>query len=90
MMRRLAAGEHVNDADLDWPNIAEEIETVGRSERAVLRSRILDVIEHLMRLQSSPATEPRLGGRKPTTALVQRSRTRSTTAPDCAQRSADL
>jgi hypothetical protein len=61
LLRRLAAGERVNDADLDWPNIAEEIETVGRSERAALRNRILNVIEHLMKLQSSPATEPRLG-----------------------------
>ncbi len=61
LLRRLAAGERVNDADLDWPNIAEEIETVGRSERAALRSHILNVIEHLMKLQSSPATEPRPG-----------------------------
>ena len=38
LLRRLAAGERVNDADLDWPNIAEEIETVGRSERAILSS----------------------------------------------------
>ena len=28
LLRRMAAGEHVND-DLDWPNIAKEIETVG-------------------------------------------------------------
>ena len=33
LLRRLAAGERVNETDLDWPNIAEEIETVGRSER---------------------------------------------------------
>lgn len=37
LLRRLAAGERVNDADLDWPNIAEEIETLGRSERGSLR-----------------------------------------------------
>jgi hypothetical protein len=61
LLRRLAAGERVNDADLDWPNIAEEIETVGRSERAAVRSHILDVIEHLMKLQASPAQEPRAG-----------------------------
>ena len=33
LLRPLAAGERVNDADLNWPNIAEEIETLGRSER---------------------------------------------------------
>jgi hypothetical protein len=61
LLRRLAAGERVNDADLDWPNIAEEIETVGRSERAALRSHIANVIEHLIKLQASPAMEPRAG-----------------------------
>ena len=59
LLRRLAAGEHVKD--LDWPNIAEAIETVGRSERAALRSHILNVIEHLMKLQASLAVEPRAG-----------------------------
>jgi hypothetical protein len=59
LLRRLAAGERVNDADLDWPNIAEEIETVGRSERAAVRSHILNVLEHLIKLQASPAGEPR-------------------------------
>jgi len=59
LLRRLAAGERVNDADLDWPNIAEEIETVGRSERAAVASHIANIIEHLIKLQASPATEPR-------------------------------
>jgi hypothetical protein len=61
LLRRLAAGERVNDADLDWRNIAEEIETLGRSERAALRSHILNVIEHLMKLHASPASQPRAG-----------------------------
>jgi uncharacterized protein DUF29 len=61
LLRRLAAGERVNDADLDWPNIAEEIETVGRSERSAVASHIANIIEHLIKLAASPATEPRLG-----------------------------
>jgi hypothetical protein len=61
LLRRLAAGERVNDADLDWPNIAEEIETVGRSERAAVASHIANIIEHLIKLEASPATEPRAG-----------------------------
>ena len=61
LLRRLAAGERVNDADLDWPNIAEEIESVGRSERSALSSHIGNVIEHLIKLQASPAIEPRGG-----------------------------
>jgi hypothetical protein len=61
LLRRLAGGERVNDADLDWPNIAEEIESVGRSERSALSSHIGNVLEHLIKLQISPATEPRAG-----------------------------
>jgi len=29
LLRRRAAGELVNDRHLDWPNIAEEIESAG-------------------------------------------------------------
>ena len=61
LLRRLAAGDAANDADLDWPNIAEEIETVGRSERTAVASHIANIIEHLIKLQVSPAIEPRAG-----------------------------
>ena len=61
LLRRLAAGERINNADLDWPNIAEEIESVGRSERSALSSHIGNVLEHLIKLQISSATEPRAG-----------------------------
>jgi hypothetical protein len=64
LLRRLAAGERVNDGDLDWPNIAEEIETVGRSERTALSSHISNILEHLIKLQISPATDPRAGWRE--------------------------
>ena len=37
---RRAAGELVNDADLDWRNIAEEIESVGGNTRRELRNRM--------------------------------------------------
>jgi hypothetical protein len=59
--RRLAAGDCVTDAELDWPNIAEEIETVGRSERSALTGHISNVIEHLIKLEISSATDPRAG-----------------------------
>ena len=63
LLRRLAAGEHVNDADLDWPNIAEEIETLGRSERGSLKNQLATIIEHLIKLEASPTREPRAGWR---------------------------
>ncbi len=58
LLRRVAAGEQVND-QIDWPNIIEEVETVGRSERAALRGHIATVLEHLIKLQASPAIDPR-------------------------------
>jgi hypothetical protein len=61
LLRRRAAGELVNEAELDWPNIAEEIEALGQSERSKLRSLIGTVIEHLIKLQASQAIEPRNG-----------------------------
>jgi Domain of unknown function DUF29 len=61
LLRRRAAGELVNDSALDWPNIAEEIESVGNSERYRIQSHIGTVIEHLIKLQASPAIDPRNG-----------------------------
>jgi hypothetical protein len=46
---------------LDWENIAEEIESLGRSQRRELRSRIAVVLEHLLKLEYSLATDPRGG-----------------------------
>jgi hypothetical protein len=57
---REAAGVGTNLA-LDWENLAEEIDSLGRSVRHELRSRISTIIEHLLKLESSPATDPRRG-----------------------------
>jgi hypothetical protein len=48
---------------LDWENLAEEIESLGRSDRRELRSQITRVLRHLLKLEVSPATEPRAGWR---------------------------
>jgi hypothetical protein len=32
LLRRRAAGHPVNDAEIDWPNVAEEIESVGNEQ----------------------------------------------------------
>jgi len=60
LLRRLAAGERVND-QVDWENVAEEIDSVGRSQRIALASHVRVVLEHLMKLQASPTREPRRG-----------------------------
>jgi hypothetical protein len=46
---------------LDWENLAEEVESLGTSQRRELRSRIANIIEHLLKLEYSPALEPRRG-----------------------------
>jgi hypothetical protein len=49
---------------LDWGNLAEEIESLGKSDRRELRSQIRQILRHLFRLAASPAREPRAGSRR--------------------------
>nr|WP_294554305.1 DUF29 domain-containing protein [uncultured Rhodopila sp.] len=63
LLRRRAVGELVNEAELDWPNIAEEIVSLATSERSRLRSHIWTVLEHLIKLQACPAMDPPRGWR---------------------------
>ena len=46
---------------LDWEHLAEEIESLGSRERREIASRIEQVVLHLLKLQHSPATDPRRG-----------------------------
>jgi hypothetical protein len=57
---RAAAGTHPNLL-IDWENVAEEIESLGRSDARELQSRLETIIEHLLKLQHSPAEDPRGG-----------------------------
>ena len=41
-------------AQLDWDNLAEEIATLGRSERSEIRSRIRVILIHLLKWQFQP------------------------------------
>ncbi len=54
LLRRRAAGELVNEADLDWPNIAEEIESVGRSELAAVKSLLTQSLLHTLKAEAWP------------------------------------
>ena len=53
LLRRLAAGERVND-ELDWANVIEEIEDVGRSELRAVRSLLRRAVEHLLKIHGWP------------------------------------
>jgi len=52
-----------SDLPLDWENLAEEIESLGKSDRRELRSQITRIQRHLLKLEVSPAAEPRAGWR---------------------------
>ncbi len=56
-----SAAREPSKVPVDWSNVAEEIECLGASERRTLASHIGTVIEHLMKLQASPASRPRRG-----------------------------
>jgi hypothetical protein len=54
LLRRLANGERVNDA-IDWENVIEEVESVGRSELAAVESQLGRAVEHLLKLHGWPS-----------------------------------
>lgn len=55
LLRRLAAGERVNDA-VDWPNVIEEVQDVGRSELRSCQSLLRQAFTHLLKLYAWPAS----------------------------------
>ena len=54
LLRRIAAGEIVNSAELDWPNIAEEIKSVGRSETRACESHLVQALVHDLKAEAWP------------------------------------
>ena len=60
-----AALRRAKDSNLpiDWENLAEEIEGLGKSDRRELTSRLRRILRHLFELEASPAPRPRAGWR---------------------------
>ena len=56
LLRRRAAGELVNDAELDWTNIAEEIESVGSEQRHAVESLLLQALIHMLKAEAWPTS----------------------------------
>ncbi len=53
LLRRLAAGERLNEA-VDWPNVIEEVQDVGRSALRSCRSLLRHALAHLLKLHAWP------------------------------------
>ncbi len=55
LLRRLARGERVND--VDWENVVEEVESVGRSEFQAVESLLDVALTHLLAVFTAPSAE---------------------------------
>ncbi|HWD57578.1 MAG TPA: DUF29 domain-containing protein [Stellaceae bacterium] len=53
-----AAAQGGSNQQLDWENLAEEIEDLAKSQSRSLRSHIRNIIVHLIKLEYSPADRP--------------------------------
>jgi hypothetical protein len=59
-----AAADGGSNQLLDWGNLAEEIESLGTSQRSALASHVMRIIQDLVKLEYSPSVEPRGGWRR--------------------------
>jgi hypothetical protein len=55
LLRRVAAGERLNDAQPDWPNIIEEIESVGSEQVRAVESLLFQALVHDLKAEAWPA-----------------------------------
>ena len=66
-------------AELDLAHLIEEIEEVGGALKRSVRNRMRTIVEHLLKLEHSPAAEPRAGWRA--TVRIQRVRLQDAWTP---------
>lgn len=55
LLRRLAAGERVNQS-VDWTNVIDEVESLGRSELRSCESLLRQALVHLLKQHAWPAS----------------------------------
>jgi hypothetical protein len=54
LLRRRAQGELIDEAELDWPNIAEEIKDVGTNQLRAVASHLVQALLHDLKAESWP------------------------------------
>jgi hypothetical protein len=84
LLRRIASGERVNDPDLDWPNIIEEVESVGREQLHAVESLLTQALVHMLKATAWPRS-PAVPGWRAETVLFRR-QARRRFAPSMRQR----
>jgi hypothetical protein len=83
LLRRIAAGDPVNERP-DWPNIIEEVESVGRSDLRAVESLLLQALVHILKAEAWPTTSFVSGWRAE--ARLFRAQARRAFAPSMRQR----
>jgi len=53
LLRRVGAGEAVNTL-VDWENVAEEVDSVGRSQLAQVKSLLVQALAHMLKAEAWP------------------------------------
>jgi hypothetical protein len=53
LLRQHAAAARVNDA-IDWPNVIEEIESVGNEQRFAVESHLVQAMLHMLKAEAWP------------------------------------
>ena len=56
LLRRHVAGERINSAELDWPNIIDEIESVGNEQLHAVNSNLLQALIHILKAKAWPVS----------------------------------
>jgi hypothetical protein len=54
LLRRVAAGERLNETAPDWPNIIEEIESVGNEQVRAVESLLFEALVHDLKAEAWP------------------------------------
>ena len=83
LLRRMAAGERVND-QVDWKNVAEEIGDMGNNLVRAVASHLVQAILHDLKAEAWPLSRDAAHWRAE--ARMQRDEAREAYAPSMAQR----
>jgi len=63
LLRRVAAADRANDGAPDWPNIIEEIESVGREQLHAVESLLVQALLHMLKAEAWPLSAAASGWR---------------------------
>jgi hypothetical protein len=68
-LRLVSASPAVRSNGVDWDNLVEEIESLGRSQLRAVESKLTLIFVHLMKIVSDPDASALLGGRAEITSF---------------------